>query len=109
MQAQRLLYASSPVYPQSYPSEFTAQLHPLMFVAGLGQPLPAPAASSTPPAGDATAASTSTAPVDPFAALLGSLRKAMATRKSWHVWDNSRGVNNDFHIIPVDKVSSWSL
>lgn len=29
----------------------------------------------------------------------------MTTRKSWHVWDNSRGVSNDFHIISVDKVS----
>ena len=93
---------------QSYPPEFTGHHVPLMFVAGLGA---APPASTAGPNGEAT--SSSSHPVvppvssDPFDTLLQSLRRALVSRKSWHVWDNSRGVNHDFHVIAVDKVSSW--
>jgi hypothetical protein len=97
---------------QSYPPEFTGHHVPLMFVAGLGA-APSTETSVVPPPvqngePSASVAVTSTAPItptDPFDGLLQGLRKALVSRKSWHVWDNSRGVNNDFHVIAVDKVS----
>lgn len=68
-------------------------------VAGLGtlaQPLPGSAPNSPP---DQPAA-----PADPFTPLLAALRKTLTARKGFPIWDNSRGVNNDFHVVLVDKV-----
>lgn len=85
---------------------------PLMFVAGLGAA--PPTAATSPSAPNEPPTSTSPAPVGPitpsdsFDALLQGLRRALVSRKSWHVWDNSRGANHDFHVIAVDKVRSLS-
>ncbi|GAA5919086.1 hypothetical protein JCM1841_003742 [Sporobolomyces salmonicolor] len=93
---------------ESFPSEFTGHHLPLCFVAGLDPPpAPAPAAAPTvspdgrrsPPSAAPPAASSS----DPFVILTASLRKTMASRKGFPLWDNSRGANNDFHIVLVDK------
>lgn len=100
----------------SYPSEFLSSHIPLLFVAGLNPPpasspalttgptalaaSPSAAHSTSPPAPSSALTST-----DQFDVLLAGLRKALISRKSWHIWDNSRGVNNDFHVIAVDKVS----
>ena len=39
-----------------------------------------------------------------FTPLLAALRKTLTARKGFPIWDNSRGVNNDFHVVLVDKV-----
>ncbi|KAK4054805.1 hypothetical protein OIV83_000729 [Microbotryomycetes sp. JL201] len=97
----------------TYPSEFISHHVPLMFVAGLNpvpQPRPPPTngSSGAPPTaaqpGDAPSLPTNQAHTpDPFATLVANLRATLAARKSWVVWDNSRGANSDFHVIPVDK------
>ncbi|GAA5993976.1 hypothetical protein JCM5350_003513 [Sporobolomyces pararoseus] len=75
---------------ESYPTEFTFHPSPLLFVAGLNPP----SSNGTPQ--DA-------APTDPFEILTASLRKTFASRKGFQLWDNSRGQNQDFHTLLVDK------
>ncbi|KAM0793128.1 hypothetical protein ACM66B_000606 [Microbotryomycetes sp. NB124-2] len=97
----------------TYPSEFISHHAPLMFVAGLNNAVPQQSTTNGSPGG---APPTATVPgavtgtetdqtqsTDPFVTLAANLRKTLVSRKSWIVWDNSRGVNNDFHVIPVDK------
>lgn len=74
---------------ESFPSEFLAHHAPLCFVAGLG-PAPQPLDAQT---------------SDPFVILQQALRKALATRNRFPIWDNSRGANADLHTVIVDKVS----
>lgn len=74
----------------SYPNEFTAHHVPLLFVAGLGSP-------SSPPQPSANN--------DPFALLQQSLAKTLASRKSFPLWDTSRGLTAHFHTVLVDKVN----
>ncbi|GAA5947145.1 hypothetical protein JCM3765_002176 [Sporobolomyces pararoseus] len=75
---------------ESYPTEFTFHTSPLLFVAGLNPP----SSNGTPQ--DA-------APTDPFEILTASLRKTFASRRGFQLWDNSRGQNQDFHTLLVDK------
>ncbi|GAA5871782.1 hypothetical protein JCM3774_000298 [Rhodotorula dairenensis] len=72
---------------ESFPSEFLAHHAPLCFVAGLG-PAPQPHEAQ---------------PTDPFAILQHALRKALATRNRFPIWDNSRGANAHLHTVIVDK------
>jgi hypothetical protein len=78
---------------ESYPTEFTFQTSPLLFVAGLNPP-------------PSNGAPLEAAPTDPFDILKASLRKTFASRRGFQLWDNSRGQNHDFHTLVVDKVSS---
>ncbi|KAI5481898.1 hypothetical protein MNV49_000175 [Pseudohyphozyma bogoriensis] len=108
----------------SYPSEFVSHLQPLMFVAGLGTaaaplgapPPQSPALPPVPPGepADANAPQVAspppppappapTAPADPFLPLLGALRRTLAPKKGFSIWDNSRGATNEFHVVLVDK------
>ncbi|GAA6036838.1 hypothetical protein JCM8097_006306 [Rhodosporidiobolus ruineniae] len=95
----------------TYPAEFTAHVHPLLFVAGLdpsppppGQP-PQPNQAQSQPGQPAPPPSTSPAPAsnDPFVILQGSLRKTFQQRRGFQLWDTSRGTTNDFHCVLVDK------
>jgi hypothetical protein len=93
----------------SFPSEFTATHRPLLFLA-IDAPPPAPprpASSSTPPAAPG-APPLASPPLaisnDPFVGLQQALSKTFTSRKGFPLWDSSRGVNNDFHTVLVDKV-----
>ncbi|GAA5980354.1 hypothetical protein JCM10908_001625 [Rhodotorula pacifica] len=81
---------------ESFPSEFLAHHAPLCFVAGLA---PTPAPPQQPQAG----AQHPHLSNDPFAILQQALRKALATRNRFPIWDNSRGANADLHTVVVDK------
>ncbi|KAK4058130.1 hypothetical protein OIO90_000869 [Microbotryomycetes sp. JL221] len=97
----------------TYPSEFISHHVPLMFVAGLNVPHKnhangsgAPPSSSVNDAGPQPQTHPSTpAPASPdsFVTLAANLRKTLTARRSWVVWDNSRGSNHDFHVVTVDK------
>lgn len=78
---------------ESYPNEFTAHHLPLLFLAGL---------SSIP----ANSVQVSNEP-QPFTELIKDLGEIMASKssKGYTLWDNSRGVNCDFHVTLVDKVN----
>lgn len=100
----------------SYPPEFTYHHLPLLFVSGLGTAAPPPTAAAPSPAtpgspsssdepADAAAPVPAAAETDPFAPLVDSLRKTLAPKKGFSIWDNSRGVNNEFHVVLVEKVS----
>lgn len=99
----------------SYPPEFTYHHLPLLFVSGLGTATPPPAAAPPAPAApgspltsdDPAAPVAAPAETDPFAPLVDSLRKTLAPKKSFSIWDNSRGANNEFHVVLVDKVSLY--
>ncbi|BGP36865.1 hypothetical protein JCM10449v2_000767 [Rhodotorula kratochvilovae] len=88
----------------AYPNEFTAHHLPLLFVAGLGtgtvQPGAPPAGSATPPLASPPVPAPSN---DPFAILQAALRKTLASRKGFPLWDTSRGSANEFHTVVVDK------
>ncbi|GAA6055585.1 hypothetical protein JCM3770_002500 [Rhodotorula araucariae] len=88
----------------AYPNEFTAHHLPLLFVAGLGTAAAQLAAS---PAGAASPSLTgppAQAPSnDPFAILQAALRKTLASRKGFPLWDTSRGSSHEFHTVLVDK------
>lgn len=90
----------------SYPNEFTAHHRPLLYVAGLGTG--APGQPGAPPAGVTTSPIASAPPQepssDPFAILQAALRKTLASRRAFPLWDTSRGTQNDFHTVLVDKV-----
>ena len=105
---------------ESYPSEFTSHHIPLMFVAGLSQPQPPPqqqqqqqqsaSVSQPPPIPISSSSGPALAPTDddPFAGLISSLRKTLApAKRGFHFWDNSRGVNYDFHVVLVDKAARF--
>ncbi|GJN91753.1 hypothetical protein Rhopal_004776-T1 [Rhodotorula paludigena] len=89
----------------SYPNEFTAHHRPLLYVAGLGTG--APGQPGAPPAGAATSPIASAPPQessnDPFTILQAALRKTLASRRAFPLWDTSRGTQNDFHTVLVDK------
>ncbi|GAA5896567.1 uncharacterized protein JCM6883_006946 [Sporobolomyces salmoneus] len=77
---------------ESYPTEFTFQISPLLFVAGLNPPSTSNGAPPEAPA-----------PTDPFDILTAALRKTFASRRGFQLWDNSRGQNHEFHTLLVDK------
>ncbi|GAA6061932.1 hypothetical protein JCM10212_001500 [Sporobolomyces blumeae] len=89
---------------ESYPTEFTYHCSPLLFVAGLnpppaprdGSPAPGPGTPPRPP-------STTANPTDPFDILTQALRKTFASRRTFQLWDSSRGHSHDFHTVLVDK------
>ncbi|BGP28998.1 hypothetical protein JCM10296v2_000734 [Rhodotorula toruloides] len=93
---------------ESYPSEFIGHAYPLLLVAGLAPPAPPQGQSPVPdadpmqlgqPSAPAPAASS-----DPFVILRAALRKTLASRKAFPVWDPARGKGqNEFHAILVDK------
>ncbi|GEM06476.1 glutathione transferase omega-1 [Rhodotorula toruloides] len=93
---------------ESYPSEFIGHAYPLLLVAGLAPP---PQPQGQPPAPDADppqpGPAGETAPVassDPFVILQAALRKTLASRKAFPVWDPARGKGqNEFYTILVDK------
>ncbi|BGO96780.1 hypothetical protein NBRC10513v2_000716 [Rhodotorula toruloides] len=93
---------------ESYPSEFIGHAYPLLLVAGLAPP-PPPQGQSPVPDADPTQPGQSSAPApasssDPFAILQAALRKTLASRKAFPVWDPARGKGqNEFHTILVDK------
>ncbi|GAA5897386.1 hypothetical protein JCM8208_003259 [Rhodotorula glutinis] len=74
----------------SYPNEFTAHHHPLLFVAGLAPP---PSSSHN----------TS----DPFTLLQHDLARTLASPRSFPLWDSSRATATpgatSFHAVLVDK------
>ena len=73
----------------SYPNEFTAHHLPLLFVAGLG-----------------TTSQSLPNQQDPFHHLVQHLRDSLTinTVRGYALWDNTRGVNNDFRAALVEKV-----
>ncbi|GAA5850035.1 hypothetical protein JCM8547_000988 [Rhodosporidiobolus lusitaniae] len=96
----------------SFPQEFTFHLKPLLYVAGLSPaPTPPPAPSTAPPASappqgqQAAPPSQPAAPnvSDPFDVLQAALARTFVSRKGFSLWDASRGANNDFHVVLVDK------
>ncbi|KAM0752891.1 hypothetical protein T439DRAFT_323501 [Meredithblackwellia eburnea MCA 4105] len=97
----------------SYPGEFTGHVLPLLFVAGLGTAatpaVPAPASASTEPSTTTPAGSppidpqTPQPPPDQFGPLLTALKKTLSAKRGFNIWDSSRGVNHDFHVVLVEK------
>ncbi|GAA5831856.1 hypothetical protein JCM11251_003912 [Rhodosporidiobolus azoricus] len=89
----------------AYPPEFTHQVLPCLYVAGLNPPPAPPAATSAQPTpGQPAAPPPAPAPSnDPFTILQASLRQTFAAKRPFQVWDTSRGVNHDFHTVLVDK------
>ena len=83
------------------PSEFITHHRPLLFLAGV---VTFVSESKQPSTNETSGGNIQSDPNDPFASLLDSLRKVMAPKRGYNIWDNSRGVNADFHVIVVDKV-----
>lgn len=97
---------------ESYPSEFTFHHIPLLFVAGLNLSTTStststPQSSNSPLPSNSTSASNNAIeqPVDEFTTLIQSLRKTLNPKKPFQIWDNSRGVEFEFHTVLVEKVS----
>lgn len=88
----------------SYPGEFTQHHTPLLFVAGISPPAAAAPASPSPDAASETPPPPPELLSDAFEPLVSALRKTLVTRKGFAIYDNSRGVNHDFHVVLVDKV-----
>ncbi|GAA5914419.1 hypothetical protein JCM6882_008227 [Rhodosporidiobolus microsporus] len=90
----------------SFPPDFTQQIYPLLYVAGLNPPPPAPPPPTAQQPQQAPPAAPSPPPApsnDPFVILQAALRKTFASRKGSQLWDTSRGTTHDFHTVLVDK------
>lgn len=78
----------------SYPTELLAQLAPVMFVAGLDTPLPAPNSLSTPPVPPPKLS-------DPFQVLTLRLRDALLAHRKVAIWQPEK--SKTFQVILVNK------
>lgn len=75
---------------ESYPNEFTAHHRPLLFVAGI----------------HSNSGETTQEQLDPFHGLVNDLRTTLTGKSAqYSLWDNTRGLNNEFHVALVEKVS----